>query len=637
MGELRENAELQEVIERLLEELEEFPWMIGFVLPMIKRLERIFGTLSSIEKLVFLLLHRVTLEGSTCLPLSAWSGQRIEALFPETEIRHKLPPKELCLKLLDASSIISKGESDEKPILIDKNESFYFKRFYKKENEVAQWFAKRLHHNTKEEHEVDEELFRRFFPEKELDEKAIAAAKKLLKTPFGVLIGPPGSGKTSLVTRLLSYWNAYLGHQRFRGDKSKAYEHEGTVEGAESSRFLLLAPTGKAAFRLKESLEAKAHLQGIAFETSTIHRKLIELRSDQEGKLPVFSNPLVLIDEFSMVDLETFHTLIKHIPDSTRLMLLGDPHQLPSVGPGNLLNDLCSFENAHSEIKGENNIKMNVCRLEKSYRYAEDSALGQISANIRKGDISNVIKEVQQASREELISFSFDQSEPFLDYVVQKYRETLNKKDPLDRLNSLNTFRVLCIQKEGPYGVRNLNAQIQVSLFKQGVLPYADKLCEGVPLLIERNSYSKQLFNGDVGLIQKVPFSEELEAQYSEDSHPKGLHVEFLAEGNEVVSKAYSSLPKHQAAFAMTVHKSQGSEYDECALVLPAEAPAWVGRSLIYTALTRAKKKLIIFGSLSTLETCLNQNKVRKSGLYPMIIDAYEKPIKASPSQLSLL
>ncbi|TEW51809.1 exodeoxyribonuclease V subunit alpha [Psychromonas algicola] len=446
-----------------------------------------------------------------------------------------------------------------------------------------------------------------------------------------VISGGPGTGKTTTVVKLLAL----------------------LLQAQPDLNIKMVAPTGKAAARLTESITNalgdlaldKTVAQLIPSEASTIHR-LLGVRNNSAHFRHNQDNPLVLdlllVDEASMVDLPLMAKLLSALPDHARLILLGDKDQLASVEAGAVLGDICSFiEAGYSQEKAEQlaeltgfeslstNINNNVnqlmsdklCLLRKSYRFDQFSGIGYLASMVNKGGVK---AEQLSALCEQYDDLSYHINDPQSDAVFEKlvidgygpYLSALaeanksiiehgNRDAAKQLLKQFNDFKILCATREQEWGVEQLNHRCEKILQKAGLLARRFDSTQtwyiGRPVMVTENSYHLNLFNGDIGLCLE-----------GEDGQ---LRVYFVMPDGSVADYQPSRLPSHQTVFAMTVHKSQGSEFSHTLLALPNYALPVVNRELIYTGITRAKKQLTLMADLSLVASAIRSRASRNSRL----------------------
>jgi len=417
----------------------------------------------------------------------------------------------------------------------------------------------------------------------DLQELAIATA---LARRFVVISGGPGTGKTTTVLKILERMLA-------------------GVEG-EHLRIALAAPTGKAAARLEESLRSGvggAIHDRLPKSASTLHRLLgwrpdsVNFRHNAANPLPV---DVVVVDEASMVPLTMMAKLFDALPGHARVILLGDRHQLASVEPGYVLSDIADAAgDPASPLHGS------LVTLQKNYRFGNKSGIFELSGAVREGNADRAIAVLNAGGAPDL-SVS---KTPSPSQLVEKLRPAilagfsacLRENDPAAALKQFRKFRVLCALRSGPYGVENLNRRIAEILHGEGLVA-GGRFYAGLPVLITQNDYELRLFNGDVGIL--FP-----------DAADGALMAWFLDEEGGLRRVAPMRIPLWEPAFAMTVHKSQGSEYDDVLLVLPARESPVITRELVYTGLTRARNKVEIWFQESPLREAVGRPLQRSSGL----------------------
>ncbi|HZR40664.1 MAG TPA: ATP-dependent RecD-like DNA helicase [Ktedonobacteraceae bacterium] len=386
-----------------------------------------------------------------------------------------------------------------------------------------------------------------------LTDKQRAAVQMAYHQKVCILTGGPGTGKSTSIRALLM-----LLHSR-------------KVDVA------LAAPTGRAAKRLTEATGAQA---------STLHR-LLEYAPHDNSYQRNEDNPLpyqfVIVDEFSMVDILLFYHLLKALPRETHLLLVGDADQLPSVGPGNVLRDLLRSESIPT------------VRLTELFRQAQQSRIIVNAHRINAGQMPYT--KIEAAS-----DFFFMAEEDPL-RVQQLVLDLVQRRLPARyQFNPLSDIQVLSPMYKGPVGVKILNEKLQAGLnpsaFAQ--VEWADRILRvGDKVMQTRNNYDKGVFNGDVGWIRSI------------NKENATLKVEFLEEaGPLLVSYDFHELDELVLAYAVTVHKSQGSEYPAIVLPLVKEHRMLLQRNLLYTAITRAKRFCVIVGQPYALELAVRNNRV---------------------------
>jgi exodeoxyribonuclease V alpha subunit len=440
------------------------------------------------------------------------------------------------------------------------------------------------------------------------DDAQRAAAELAVRSRFTVVIGGPGTGKTSTVVRML----ALLVEQAL-------------AAGSAPPTVRLLAPTGKAAARLAESVrDAREALPcepnviaAIHDEASTLHRALGAPAGDdrRSGGIEPLLADVVIVDEASMVDLAMMARLFSRTPPAARLVLLGDKDQLASVEAGAVLGDICG--GIESAQPASLPLARCIAPLTSSRRYAEGSGIKALAEAIRKGDVGRALQVLGDAKLPDvqLREHRSGIDPRLLERAVEENKVLLALKEPGDRLRALGRFRVLCAHRHGPFGVIEQNLRIEAALRGRGTPRRSGSSYDGRPILVTENSYDAKLYNGDVGVLTAV--DEELYAWFDAPAATAALPSDPSPEQPlaRIRRVPLVRLPAHESVYAMSVHKSQGSEVDEVAVVLPDEASPLLSRELLYTAVTRARVKVIVYASLPALAACIERVVVRASGL----------------------
>ncbi len=412
------------------------------------------------------------------------------------------------------------------------------------------------------------------------------AAEIALAQAVTVLTGGPGTGKTTTVARLL----ALLAEQA-------------QLSGAPRPRIALAAPTGKAAARLQEAVQHEVAELGEAdrarlgeLRAMTLHRLLgsrpdtsSRFRHDRGNRLP---HDVIVVDETSMVSLTMMARLLEAVRPDSRLILVGDADQLASVEAGAVLADLVDGISARSDMR--------VATLKTSHRFGE--SIGLLAEAIRVGD-ANCAMELLHAGGEHIEFIETDDASDALRSVLLPHAIRLREAAQFGAdevaLATLDEHRLLCAHREGPFGVRHWNRQVEQWLSEAtGQSPWSEWY-PGRPLLVTANDHGLHIYNGDTGVA--VARADGLRAVIAGASGP----LDF----------ATSRLADVETMHAMTIHKSQGSQADEVTVLMPGEDSRLLTRELFYTAVTRAKKKLRVVGREASARAAIERRAVRATGL----------------------
>ena len=431
------------------------------------------------------------------------------------------------------------------------------------------------------------------------------AADNAVRHRLTLLTGGPGTGKTTTVARILLLLQ-------------DAARHAGTSP----PRIALAAPTGRAAARLGEAIDAtlardlaagridSEAAAAVPREAQTLHRLLgwqahrIGFRHDAAHPLPFDA---VVVDEASMVDLPLMARLLAAVPPEARLLLIGDPDQLPAVEAGDVLGALSTAADAGSTLAARR------VHLLRGYRQSGAEALQRLADAVRDGDTDGAFALLQggasQAGASQAgapgqtgseLAWRHGNAAALADalrsFALPAYRAVVEAPDPQEALRRAQAVRVLCALRDGPFGAGAWNAWFGAQL-AAGAAPDQRQFFPGRLLLVTANDYRHRLFNGDVGVV------------WLDDA---GDSVAVFDNGTILRP---GQLPAHDSAFATTVHKAQGSEFEAVALVLP-EADARVStRELLYTGITRARNHALLWGSAERLRDAIGRRTLRDSGL----------------------
>jgi exodeoxyribonuclease V alpha subunit len=376
----------------------------------------------------------------------------------------------------------------------------------------------------------------------------LAATSKVL-----IITGGPGTGKTTIITAILRIFQQL------------------------KLRILLAAPTGRAAKRMNEAT---------GWEAKTIHR-LLEYSPHKGGFKRDQDDPLeadvVIIDETSMVDTLLMYHLLKAIPSHAHLILVGDVDQLPSVGPGNVLKDI---------IKSG---RFTVVTLTEIFRQAQESLIVVNAHKVNQGQLP-ILKEIDKPQKTD---FQFIQEED-PEKILQNILDLCSERIPRDfRFHPLREIQVLTPMHKGTIGVANLNIDLQKRLNPgpPGITHGAWNFRTGDKVMQIVNNYDKDVFNGDIGWISKI------------DPEEREVTIEF---DGRLLPYDYSDLDEVVLAYAVSVHKSQGSEYPVVILPVVTQHYMLLQRNLIYTGITRAKKLVVLIGTKKALAIAIRNNKPQR-------------------------
>ncbi len=607
-------------------------------------------------------------QGHVCLDLAATLANPdfILSLPPEGEDAQaamSLPSQVLAgLSLeswLAACADSSLLESEGAPLVLS-GACLYMRRYWNYERQVAGNIAQRLRASAAAPADLAARLAALFPEPLVVDGERFTDWQKLAcamaaQGRFTLITGGPGTGKTTTVVRLL------------------ALLQEAAMATGEPLRLSLAAPTGKAAARLTESIGAQ--VESLALDervreqiptlVTTLHRLLgsrpgsRHFRHDSTNPLPL---DVLVVDEASMIDLEMMACLLDALPGHARLILLGDKDQLASVEAGAVLGDLCReaesggyskatqawLEDQTGErlddptlVPGDKALAQHIVMLRHSRRFGSGSGIGRLARAVNQGDAQaaratlaagagdlHVLRLAGEQDRalERLLMDGLGNGEPgpqgYAHYLqlMQAERPASDADEQAWEawagkvLGAFDRFQLLCAVRKGAWGVEALNERIAQALVRRGLLDQAHGWYEGRPVLVTRNDYGLGLMNGDIGIALRLPEPPEVPGA------PMRQALRVVFPRNDGSGALRHILPSRLSAvetvFAMTVHKSQGSEFAHCALILPDSLNPVLTKELVYTGITRARHWFSLVESRAGIfEQAVLRRVERRSGL----------------------
>ena len=558
-------------------------------------------------------------EGHVCLDLESVAGRPWKA-SEGLRTGLQVPSLDVLQRALRDSAVVV-GPGEQAPLILDGLNRLYLGRYWWYEKNVADSLHERAKPVEDDDinHEQLSESLERMFPKEgnETNWQMVAAAMAALSR-FAVISGGPGTGKTHTVTSIL------------------ALLIEQSVD--QKLNILLAAPTGKAAARLTESLrQAKPGIacsdevrEMIPEQASTIHR-LIGIRPGHSEPIHHKGNPLhadlLVIDEASMIDLPLMARLLQAVPSHARIIMLGDKDQLASVEAGSVFADISgesagmsyseSFLNRIQRYTGQTlDVEKSVpgfgdcvVQLRKSYRFDNESSIGSLSKSVNQGGSERALQILTDL--EEGLSWpssTYGHLTIYLEKeVVPLYAASIQSTSVHEAIEKLNRFRILCALRKTPEGVEAVNKFIEKSLIQRELISGEGQHYLGRPIMVTRNDYNVNLFNGDIGIL------------WPDIESGGELRAWFVMPDNSMRKILPSRLPQHETAYAMTIHKSQGSEFEQVLMILPDDFDRHkelLTRELLYTGITRARKRVDVWGDRNVISQSIQERVSRFSGLY---------------------
>ncbi len=610
-----------------------------------------------------------TRDGHACLALSEVAGRD----WPRTGAGAvRLPALEPWIEALDASPIVARsGDGERRPLVLDRQGRLYLERLRTAEQAVADGLRRLAEDDAgvdpkgldaasggripesgpRPEPDGLDAALDRLFPGATPDDRPRAAARTAVLRRLCVVSGGPGTGKTTTAAAIVALL-VELGL-------------------AAPDRIALAAPTGKAAARLQEAVRGQRQallsrapaLEGFDPRATTVHRWL--LHHVRKG----LAADALILDEGSMVDLTLMAQVLRALPDGARLVLLGDASQLASVQPGSVFADLCRAGGGRAEggnggigpgriaagadraeagigetVTGaagteetreagresalssssptaldggrpprRSPLASCVVELVHNWRFDERGGLGRLAAAVVRGDAPAAVaalrdpsdtavelRPLPDAAAFERLAVRF--ADEWFAPALRKARELRGPPD--EGAGPLPSFRVLCAHRVGPFGAERFNRSVERRLRALGLVRAHDAFYPGRPILVTRNDPRTRLSNGDTGVVLRDADG-RAQVWFPELEDAEG--------GPRLVAPA--RLPPHESFFALTVHRAQGSEYDEAA-VAPGPADSRVAtRELLYTAVTRARRRMVVYGAAESVAAAVERPTERSSGL----------------------
>ncbi len=505
-------------------------------------------------------------------------GKQFETIIAQLSYAQSQGHSCILLSEEELTVVIHSGMADETgtlPLVLEGNQ-LYLQRYWNYECQLAKKIVSLMSADSLLN--SFPEVFDRYFPVNDTIDWQKIAAMAAIKHPFTIVTGGPGTGKTTTVVKILALLQEF---------------------SETPLNIMLAAPTGKAAMRLQESIgQSKSGLdcseklkQMIPEHVVTIHRLLGArppspyFKYNADSSLPY---DIVVIDEVSMIDLPLMSKLVSALKLNARLILLGDKDQLASVETGTVLADLT---NALPQYTQE---------LKVSYRFSGHIKTFAQAINDQEATVAWEILEKNYAE----VCFL---KENLIDYIVNKqvsYLRLISENaDFTECYAAFNAFQVLCATRQGLYSVDDINFRVTQALIEQRLIKNSGDWYSGRPIMITQNDAVLQLYNGDIGICLA-------------DAENRGQLMVFFLHADGVVRKYLPArLPYCETVFAMTIHKSQGSEFEEVLLVLPEVMNPILTKELIYTGITRAKKTLKMISNKEVFLQTIERKIERFSGL----------------------
>ncbi|KGJ99689.1 exodeoxyribonuclease V subunit alpha [Thalassotalea sp. ND16A] len=527
-------------------------------------------------------------------------------------------------KELTAPAQSNRGFHGEQLLVIFEYQQLYLRRYWQFEQELAQFIHRKIGQNSNADRQSVEQakhIVQSLFTTTtgQVDWQLSAVCNALNKT-FSIIAGGPGTGKTYTVTKLLA----------------------GLLMQCPDASIAMVAPTGKAAQRLSESIVAAVNSFGnntqispdilarIPTTASTIHRLLGVIKNSpnfRHHQHNLLALDVLLIDEVSMVDLPMMTRVFRALPEHCRVILLGDADQLPSVATGSVLADLApwpstqystvnkQFIESCSEQElpdfSENPAIDYLTYLTFSRRFSGEGGIGSLAKLTIAGHAEQSWLRLTSAQDAEVKFINNKSLTEYINELTEQFYQPIFKATSIEQaFTYLERFRILAPTRAGEFGLQNLNLLVEQQLLKLKCMPFKQELYHGRPIMISQNHYGVNLYNGDIGLL----FNDA-----------NGKLMAYFADNEGYRAISIARLPAFETVFAMTIHKTQGSEFENVAIILPqTRSNRLLSRELIYTGITRAKKQLQLFCTKEVWTAAVAQKVSRASGLTQRLLKLYQ-------------
>jgi exodeoxyribonuclease V alpha subunit len=534
------------------------------------------GEENSLVSVSLALVSKALSQGHICLDMNDTAG--IAMLFSELEandFRVELPDSDTWITALKASSMVS--ENIHTPLVLDKDNRLYLAKYYDFQNRLALNITGRAlpKEGLQDESCMDEglvdELVKKNFSGAGINTiPQQNAVKNALLNRFTLISGGPGTGKTYVINMIKKIFTEYC-----------------ILNNMPEPVIICAAPTGKAASKLKNGRTIHSVLG--------VRKNRPDFYFNSENQLAA---DLVIIDEASMIDLMLMTRLLEAIPSTAGVVLSGDVHQLSSIQAGSVFSDICRSQ----ALSGS------VFMLEYNFRSQGKSGIEALSGAINDNDAGSVEQLLSSGFHDDIEFHGLDSEIGWKNFLVpcirKEYRAFVCSSTIETALENMDEFRILCAHNSGEFGTLQINNVCENILQPENISGIHEKIFKRI-IMVRTNDYQKGLFNGDTGVLYE---------------QTGGDQTAFFRDQDAGITRFKKiDLPPHETAFAMTIHKSQGSEFRTVLVVIPDRLSRIITRQLLYTAVTRAKDRLIVAGNMDIIRQAVKLDVSRNSGLTAMI------------------
>jgi exodeoxyribonuclease V alpha subunit len=528
-----------------------------------RSMTQIFEENDPIVQISCALVSKFLSEGHICLDIKGMS-KTIQSLSETNNEFIKFPDLNVWINALQTSSIVS--DNIQTPLVLDSDHRLYFSKYFDFQNRLAQNIGQRVFSKLSPMDEaIIDEMIRSYFTSTSSPSQGQrTAVKNALLKPFTIISGGPGTGKTYVTTLIKKIFLSYA-------------EKQGLTE----PKIICVAPTGKAASKMDQGHTIHSVLKPLKNSPGFYYNKNNQLQAD-----------MVIIDEASMIDILLLTRLLEALPMTAKVIILGDKNQLSSIQAGSVFNDICN-------VKA---LSPHIFLFEYNFRSKGKTGIENLSKAINDSDVKGV-EDILTSGRYNDVVFENLRGKGLVDtsvnrFILKGYKSFVMADTIEAALNELDEFKILCAHNSGEFGTLQVNHLCEKILQAENNFDIQNRPKRVI--MVNTNDYKRGLFNGDTG----IAFDKK-----------EGINTFFKQLDNTLKQYRASDLPGFDTAFAITIHKSQGSEFNTVLMILPDHISPVVTRQLLYTGITRAKTKIIIVGNLEIVKKAITICVKRNSGL----------------------
>lgn len=510
------------------------------------------------------LVSKSLFEGHICLDISAIS-ETVRSVSETCSDGILFPDSDIWITALKTSSMVS--DNIQTPLVLDSDHRLYLSKYYDFQNRLIQNISQRVSLRPQDMAETTiDELLDSYFtgPDKHVSHQKKAVKNAVLKQ-FTIISGGPGTGKTFVTAIITRMFFAYA--EKF---------------GLREPKILCVAPTGKAASKMENGSTIHSVLRPLKDTPGFYYNKNNQLKKD-----------VVIIDEASMIDITLLVRLLEAIPLEAKVVMIGDKDQLSSIQAGAVFSDIGSV--------GE--LSSNIVVLDYNFRSRGKTGIDKLAKTINENDAHRLEDILTSGQYPDIVFETIDHTGlvagTIHKHILEGYKSFVTADTVESALNELDTFKILCAHNSGEYGTLQINHVCEKILRSKINFDIQERFYKKA-IMVNTNDYKKGLFNGDTGIV------------FEKNGEKTAF---FKSQDNTIKQYRYSDLPGSDTAFAITIHKSQGAEFNSILMIIPDRISPVITRQLLYTGVTRARDKVIIMGKMEILKAAVNLNVKRNSGI----------------------